>query len=81
MAVSRAKLSLKNWGGHELGLRRFIYKVVTVLHPSSYFALHFVIIQNEYTDDVLLNCTLETDIILLNNVTPINVIKNKTTSK
>ena len=29
----------------------------------------------QYTDDVLLNCTPETCIILLTNVTPINSIK------
>lgn len=29
----------------------------------------------QYTDDVLCNCTLETYIILLTNVTPINLIK------
>ena len=30
----------------------------------------------QYTDDVLQNCTLETDIILLTNLTPISLIKN-----
>lgn len=29
----------------------------------------------QYTDDILQNCTVETYIILLTNVTPINVIK------
>ena len=31
----------------------------------------------QYTDDVVQNCTSETYIILLTNVTPINSIKNK----
>ena len=31
----------------------------------------------QYTDDVLQNCTLETYIILLANVTPINIILKK----
>lgn len=36
----------------------------------------------QYTNDVLLNCTLETYIILLTDVTPINLIKkNKVTLK
>lgn len=29
----------------------------------------------QYTDDILQNCTVETYIILLTNVTPINLIK------
>ena len=33
-------------------------------------------VNTQYIDDVLQNCTLETDIILLTNVTPINSIKN-----
>ena len=31
----------------------------------------------QYTDHVTQKCTLETYIILLNNVTPINLIQNK----
>ena len=31
----------------------------------------------EYSDDVLLSCTLETCLVLLTNVTPINSIKKK----
>ena len=33
----------------------------------------------QYTDDVLQNCTPETYIILLTNVTPINSMKSKNT--
>ena len=31
----------------------------------------------QYADDVLLSCTLETCVILLTSVTPINLIKKK----
>ena len=31
----------------------------------------------QYTDDVLYNSTLETNVILLTNVTPVTLIKNK----
>ena len=32
--------------------------------------------KQQYTDDVLLSCTLETYTVLLTNVSPINSIKN-----
>ena len=34
----------------------------------------------QYTDDVLQNCTPETYIVLLSNVTPVNSIKKKKNS-